>query len=130
MSEASPVLLECDLTGQIIDGAIEVHRLLGPGLLESAYRTCLATELRLRGLRVDAEVPIPLTYKGQPLECAFRLDLLVNKSVVVELKAVERLLPIHEAQLLTYLKLYERRIGLLFNCNSTRLMKDFRRLVR
>ena len=122
-------LLEGEVTGGILDGAIEVHRALGPGLLENAYRACLLHELRLRGLRVEDEVAVPLLYKGAPVPCGFRLDLVVQDTVVVELKAVERLLPIHEAQLLTYLKLSRRRVGLLINFNATPLRSGFRRLV-
>jgi GxxExxY protein len=122
-------LVEGKLTGSILDGAIEVHRALGPGLLESAYHACLARELRLRDLRVELEVPVPLVYKDQPVECGFRLDLVVEGTVVVEVKAVERILPLHEAQLLTYLKLFKRRVGLLINFNATPLRSGFRRLV-
>ena len=125
----SPGLLEGALTSAILDAAIEVHRVLGPGLLESAYRSCLARELRLRGMEVQTERPVPLIYKEEPVDCGFRLDLLVNDAVVIELKAVDRILPIHEAQLLTYLKLCRRRVGLLFNFNSRLLMTGFRRLV-
>src|SRR5688572_14471584 len=91
-----PGLLEGALTSAILDSAIEVHRLLGPGLLESAYRSCLARELRLRGMEVQTEQPVPLIYKEEAVDCGFRLDLLVNDAVIIELKAVERLLPIHE----------------------------------
>ena len=129
MRNSSTNLLERELSGQVLDAAIEVHRLLGPGLLESAYRACLARELRLRGLAVQTEVPIPLIYKDEQMGCGFRIDLLVNELVVVELKAVEKLLPVHEARLLTYLKLCRRRIGFLLNFNATRLMSGFRRLV-
>jgi GxxExxY protein len=111
------------LTEQIIGAAIEVHRHLGPGLLESAYRKCMVRELELRGLEVQAEVPLPIEYKGISIEPAFRMDLVVNKLVVVELKAVDAFVPVHEAQLLTYLKLSGKKVGLLFNFQSP-VLKD------
>jgi GxxExxY protein len=109
------MLLEEELTGTIIAAAIEVHRLVGPGLLESAYEKFLCHELRLRGLTVQNEVPIPVSYKGVSIDCGFRIDLLVNDRVIVELKAVERMHPIFEAQLITYLKLTGKRVGLIIN---------------
>jgi len=111
------VLYEAEITDKIIGAAIEVHTCLGPGLLESAYQHCLARELTLRGVPYQAEVPLPIEYKGETLECGYRLDLLVADKVIVELKSVETLLPIHEAQLLTYLRLAKRRVGLLINFN-------------
>ncbi len=122
--------VDADLTRRIIGCAIEVHRVLGPGLLENAYRECLMRELGLARLSFVREVHIPVTYKGVELDCGFRADIVVEDSVVLELKAVERLLPIHDAQLLTYLKLTERRVGLLLNFNSTSLRHGIRRLVR
>ena len=92
------------LTQEIIGGAIEVHRSLGPGLLESAYEECLAREMTLRSLRFERQKPIPIHYKGAQLDCGYRLDFVVEKGVVLELKSVDRLMPIHEAQVLTYLK--------------------------
>lgn len=118
------------LTRRILGCAIEVHRVLGPGLLENAYRECLLRELKLAGLAVRREVHIPVSYKGVELDCGFRADIVVEDSVVLELKAVDRLLPIHDAQLLTYLKLAGRRVGLLLNFNSTSLRNGIRRLVR
>jgi GxxExxY protein len=106
------------LTALIIEAATAVHRALGPGLLESAYLTCLIFELKRRGLRLDVQRPVPLNYCGIRLECGYRLDL-----VVVEVKAVERLAPIHEAQMMTYLRLTDCPLGLLLNFNSP-LMKD------
>src|SRR5262245_27445532 len=94
-----------EFTGQIIGACIEVHRNLGPGLLESAYEHCLAHELRLRGFRFQRQRPLPLQYKGLALDCGYRLDLVVEDRLVVEIKAVERLLPVHEAQVITYLRL-------------------------
>ncbi|MBL7201379.1 MAG: GxxExxY protein [Anaerolineae bacterium] len=109
------VLHEEALTREIIGAAIEVHRELGPGLLESAYRSCLARELSLRGLPFEQEKPLPVEYKGVRLECGYRLDFVVDGKVVVELKAVDEIHPVHEAQLLTYLKLTSCRVGLLLN---------------
>ena len=111
------------LTEQIIGAAIEVHRHLGPGLLESAYRKCMVRELELRGFEVQAEVPLPIEYKGISIEPAFRMDLVVNGLVVVELKAVDSFVPVHEAQLLTYLKLSGKKVGLMFNFQSP-VLKD------
>lgn len=105
------------LTGAIIGGAIEVHKALGPGLLESAYEECLLVELESRGLSVERQVEIPIQYKGQTLTCGYRADMIVNASALLELKAVEAVLPVHEAQLLTYLKLTKIRVGLLINFN-------------
>lgn len=112
-----------DLTCQIIGAAIEVHKALGPGLLESAYEECLYHELGLRKFRCDRQKPLPVEYKGVKLDCGYRLDLVVEGLVVVELKAVELIEPIHRAQLLTYLKLYGLNIGLLMNFNVP-IMKD------
>jgi|ERR1051325_4433231 GxxExxY protein len=111
------------LTREIIGGAIEVHRALGPGLLESVYEECLAMELGDRGLEVCRQVPVPVTFKGRKLEIGYRLDLLINDQVVVELKAVEKLAPVHEAQLLSYLRLMDKRVGLILNFH-TPYLKD------
>jgi GxxExxY protein len=108
-------LREQELTEAIIGAAMEVHRALGPGLLESAYEACLVHELALRGLRVRNQVPLPLVYKGLQLECGYRIDVLVEDRVVIEIKAVEALNPIHEAQLITYLKLSGIPVGLVIN---------------
>ena len=115
------------LTGAIIGCAIEVHRALGPGLLESAYEACLL-ELAREGLAFEAQVPIPIVYKGEEFPCGFRADLIVEERVLVELKSVDRLLPIHDAQLLTYLKLRSLRVGLLINFNAQPLRNGLRRL--
>ena len=117
------------VTEAIIGAAIEVHRTLGPGLLESAYEECLCHELRLRGIPFERQRPLPVTYKGLDLECGYRLDLLVHDAVVVEIKAVEALQPIHEAQLLTYLKLGGWKVGLLINFNVPVLKNGIRRRV-
>jgi GxxExxY protein len=118
-----------EVSGQVIGASIEVHRELGPGLLESAYESCLVYELRQRGIRVEQQVPQPVFYKGLQLECAYRLDLLVENRVIVELKAVEALLPVHQAQLLTYLKLRQLRLGLLINFNVPILKNGIKRLL-
>jgi len=106
----------------IVDSAIKVHRALGPGLLESAYQACLAYELRLAGLKVKCEVPLPVQYGEIRVDAGYRIDMLVNDCVVIENKAVERILPIHAAQLLTYLRLSDRRLGFLLNWH-VKLMK-------
>ncbi len=117
------------ITGKIIGAAIEVHRHLGPGLLESAYEQCLCRELNLRGVPFECQVQLPVDYKGLRLDCGYRLDLLVAQQVVVEIKAVEALLPVHEAQVLTYLRLGGWKAGLLINFNVPVLTKGVRRLV-
>ena len=117
------------LTGRIIGAAIEVHKALGLGLLESAYEICLAHELSLARISFDRQVPLPVTYKSLQLDCGYRLDFLVEKTVVLELKAMEGLQPIHEAQLLTYLKLGGWSIGLLINFNAPVLRKGLKRMV-
>src|SRR5438270_4841755 len=114
-TEAQSKLLHSGLTEQIIGAAIEVHRVLGPGLLESAYEECLCRELGLRALPFKRQVDLPVEYKGVKLDCGYRIDLVVSNAVVVELKCVERLLPVHDAQLITYLKLTGIQVGLLFN---------------
>jgi GxxExxY protein len=118
-----------EITERIIGAAIEVHRTVGPGLLESAYVTCLEHELLLRGSRVEREKALPVVYKGVRLDCGYRMDLVVDDDVVVEIKAVEALLPIHEAQLLTYLRLSCRPVGLLINFHVPILRDGIRRLV-
>ncbi len=117
------------LTEKVIGCAIEVHRILGPGLLESAYQHCLLLELRNQGLTVESEVPMPVNYKGEILDCGYRIDMLVEKSLIVELKAVEALLPIHEAQILSYMKLSGIRIGLLVNFHQSRLVDGLKRFI-
>src|SRR5256885_358852 len=111
------MLIEEQLTEQIIGAAIEVHRELGPGLLESAYEQCFCHELHLRGLSFQCQLDLPVMYKGLKLDCGYRLDVVVNDSVVLELKSVEQILPIHQAQLLTYLRLSGKKVGLLINFN-------------
>lgn len=117
------------ITDNVIGAAIEVHRALGPGLLESAYEACLAFELAQRGLKVEQQTPLPVVYREVKLQCGYRLDLLVEEKVIVEVKAVERLLRIHEAQLLSYLKLSGCKVGLLMNFNVKVLKNGLRRVV-
>jgi GxxExxY protein len=117
------------LTAKIIGAALEVHQALGPGLLESAYEECLAHEMHLRGLGFLRQVSLPVVYKGIDLDCAYRLDFLVEDFVVLELKAVDSLLPIHTAQVLTYLKLGGWSLGLLLNFNVPILKEGIRRLI-
>jgi GxxExxY protein len=111
------VLRDSGITQEIVGAAIEVHKALGPGLLESAYEECLCFELKERRLAFRRQVDLPIVYKGIKLECGYRLDLVVEQRVLLELKCVERVLPIHEAQLLTYLRLSGVRLGLLINFN-------------
>jgi GxxExxY protein len=118
-----------EVTGKIIGAAIDVHKALGPGLLESAYSQCLCRELNVRGVLFEREKPLPMEYKGIRLDCGYRLDLLVAGSVVVEVKAVETLAPIHEAQLLTYLRLGGWPVGLLINFNVVVLKNGIRRKI-
>lgn len=112
-----------EVTEQIIGAAIDVHRSLGPGLLESAYEACLAFELVSRGLRVEQQKALPVVYRDVKLDCGYRLDLVVEGSVVIELKAVEQILPVHKAQLLSYLKLAGMKAGLLINFH-VKMLKD------
>ena len=117
------------LSETIIGAAIEVHKFLGPGLLESVYEICLIEELEQRGLTVQQQVRLPLYYKGQLTQKFFVIDLLIENEVILELKAVDRLLPIHEHQLMTYLKLTQKNLGLLINFNVPRLVDGIKRRV-
>jgi GxxExxY protein len=116
-------------TSAIVGAAIEVHRHLGPGLLESAYEECLCHELHLRGIDFRRQIDLPVEYKGLKLDCGYRLDLIVHEEVVVELKCVEKVLPVHEAQLLTYMLMTGKRVGLLINFNVPQLIKGITRRV-
>lgn len=118
-----------EITGQIVDAAIKVHTTLGPGLLESAYEACLAHELGKRGLQVGKQVTLPIEYDGTRLDAGYRIDLLVEKVVIVELKAVEKMNPIFEAQLISYLKLSNLQVGLLINFHVPRLKDGLKRIV-
>jgi GxxExxY protein len=115
------------LTEKIIGCAIEVHKRLGPGLLESAYEECLSYELKSVGLAIERQVPIPVVYKDIKLECGYRIDVLVEKTVIIELKAIETLAPVHEAQILTYMKFANKTMGLLINFNVTLLKNGIKR---
>jgi GxxExxY protein len=112
-----------------VDAALEVHRQLGPGLLESAYEACFAHELELRGIRFQRQLPVPLNYKGRLVEVGFRADVVIDGKLLIELKAVDDLQPIHRAQVITYLKLLNLPLGLLINFNSTLLKNGLRRVL-
>ncbi len=122
-------MIDNEITHEIIGAAIEVHKHLGPGLLESAYEECLFHELQLRNLRVERQKAVPVVYKQTKLDCGYRLDLLVEGRVVVELKSVEGLGPIHEAIILTYLRMSGHRLGLLINFNVGVLKDGVRRFI-
>ena len=120
---------DSELTHAVIGAAIEIHRSLGPGLLEAVYEECLARELTLRNIPYERQKPIPLVYKELKLECGYRLDFLVNRSVVVEIKSIEAIAPIHESVMLTYLRLSGSPLGLLINFNVPVLKDGIRRYV-
>ncbi len=122
-------LIEEDLTGEIIGAAMSVHRELGPGLLESAYQVSMCRELTLRGIPFRSQVDIPVEYKGVRMDCGYRIDLLVDDKVVVELKSIERFQPVHEAQLITYLRLSGVHVGLLINFNVPALRQGILRRI-
>jgi GxxExxY protein len=117
------------LTNEIIGSAIEVHRNLGPGLLESTYEACMAFELQQRDLNVERQLELPILYKGKKLEHNYRIDLIVNNQVIIELKSINKIEPIHDAQLLTYLKLANKRYGLILNFNVPVMRQGIRRLL-
>lgn len=117
------------VTAIILDCSIEVHKELGPGLLESVYEVCLTKELLSRGLVVQSQVILPVEYKSEILDLDFRIDLLVENEIIIELKAVEGILPVHQAQLLTYLKLADKKLGLLINFNEALLKNGFKRMI-
>lgn len=118
-----------EISGHVVDAAMKVHSALGPGLLENAYEACLEHELKKRGFRVERQVMLPVGYDGVQIDLGYRLDLLVEDAVIVELKAVEKLAPIHEAQILSYLKLSGRKLGLLINFNVLHLKDGIKRMV-
>jgi GxxExxY protein len=124
---ARPVIAD-ELTQRVIGLAIEVHRALGPGLLESVYEECLCSELTTASVPFERQVMLPVSYKGKPVDCGYRLDLVVEKSLIVEIKSVELLLPVHQAQLLTYLKLSSIATGLLLNFHTAFLKDGIRRM--
>jgi len=117
------------LSDRVIGIAIDVHRHLGPGLLESAYEECLCHDLKTAGMAYERQVPLPVVYKTVRLNCGYRIDLVVERQLVIEIKSVERFMPIHEAQMLTYLRLSGQKIGLLLNFNSVVLKDGVRRFV-
>ncbi len=117
------------ITGEIVDAAMKVHSVLGPGLLESTYEICLAHELRCRGLQSGRQVSLPIQYNEIVLDAGYRIDLLVAQSVIVELKSVEKMIPLYDAQLLAYLKLSKIQVGFLINFNVTRLKDGIKRMV-
>jgi len=117
------------LSGEILDAAITVHKEMGPGLLESVYELCLFKELQLRNIHVENQIPVPLYYKGENLNKDFRIDILVEKEIVIELKAVDYILPVHEAQIISYLKLTDKKLGFLINFNVPLLKEGFKRFV-
>lgn len=117
------------ISGEIVNAAIKVHSSLGPGLLESAYEACLKHELTKRGIKTESQVTLPITYDGIKIDAGYRIDLLVEDTVIIELKAVSELIPIHEAQLLSYLKLSKKPLGLLINFNVLRLKDGIKRMV-
>ena len=116
-------------SGAVVDAAMKVHSALGPGLLESAYQACLTHELQLRGLQVMTQIALPVTYRGIRLEVGYRIDLLVDNAVVVEVKAIAKVLPVHHAQLLSYLRLSGHRLGLLINFHEIHLKHGIKRMV-
>ena len=118
-----------EVTGQVVDAAIRVHSAIGPGLLESAYTACLAHVLESREVRCVSQLPLPVVYRGKRIDIGYRVDLLVEDSVVVELKAVARMLPVHEAQLLSYLRLGGFKVGLLINFHVPRLRDGIKRMM-
>jgi len=117
------------LTEKIIGCAIEVHKAIGPGLLESAYEECLCYELSQNGLNFERQVPLPVVYKGVKLDCGYKLDIIVENIVIIELKAVDRIIAIHEAQLLSYLRMLDLRVGLILNFHSSVLKEGIKRIV-
>ena len=120
---------EEELTKKIITCAIEVHKHLGPGLLESAYEECLCRELELNKINFEKQKPLPLKYKGVELDCGYRMDLVIDDKVVLELKCVDKIMPVHEAQMLTYLRLAKIKVGLIINFYTNTLKEGIKRLV-
>jgi GxxExxY protein len=122
--------LKNNITGDILDSCIEVHKNLGPGLLESTYETCLLKEFELRGIKAINQIKLPIEYKGFTLDQDYRIDILVENEFILELKSVETILPIHKAQLITYLKLANKRLGFLINFNVPLLKNGFQRVIQ
>lgn len=128
-SHDAPDVVE-ELARQVVDAGFRVHYTLGPGLLESAYEMCLCREFQMRGIDFQRQVSMPVVYEGLRLESGYQLDLLVGGEVIVELKAIEELLPVHKAQLLTYLKLTQKKLGLLINFNVPKIKDGIHRIIR
>lgn len=128
-SHDAPDVVE-ELARQVVDAGFRVHYMLGPGLLESAYEMCLCREFQMRGIDFQRQVSMPVVYEGLRLESGYQLDLLVGGEVIVELKAIEELLPVHKAQLLTYLKLTQKKLGLLINFNVPKIKDGIHRIIR
>ncbi|TXD72477.1 GxxExxY protein [Aequorivita antarctica] len=122
-------MTENELSSKIIGACIEVHKQLGPGLLESTYEVCLAHELRTLGLEFKQQVPLPVIYKGIKLNAGYRIDMIVEESIIIEIKSIEVLAPIHTAQILTYLKLKDIKLGLLINFNSVKVVDGIKRII-
>lgn len=118
-----------EITKEIIGSAIEVHKYLGPGLLESAYENCLSYELEKKNFKIEKQKPIPIVYKDIKLDCGYRLDLVVNNLVIVEIKSIDVVAPVHEAQILTYMKFAKIKVGLLINFNVTILKNGLKRFI-
>lgn len=118
-----------NLSGIILDSAIEVHKNLGPGLLENVYEICLCKEFQKRNIKFSKQVLLPVHYKGEKLDCDYRIDILVENEIIIELKAVEIILPVHKAQLLTYLRLTNKNLGLLINFNVDKLINGYTRII-
>jgi len=129
MKTSSAAEVDNELTGKVIGAAIEVHRVLGPGLLESAYEECMCHELALRRIQFLRQFDLPVEYKGIKLDCGYRIDLFIDNSLIVELKVVDKLPPVHEAQLLTYMKLRQVKCGLLLNFNVASLKEGIKRML-
>ena len=123
------MLYEKNLTEEIIGAAIEIHRYLGPGLLESTYEECLCHEFKLRNISFERQKPIPLEYKGISLDCGYRIDIIVENKIVLELKCVDTIIPVHEAQLLTYLKLSGIKVGFILNFHVSVMRDGIKRMV-
>ena len=117
------------LSGEILDASIEVHKTMGPGLLESVYEYCLWKELGIRGIKAERQSAVPLFYKGEEIGKDYRIDILVENKIIIEIKAVDVILPVHEAQIISYLKLAEKRLGFLINFNTPLLKQGFKRFV-
>ena len=128
-TEEKSIVDSNQLSNKIIGAAIEVHKALGPGLLESAYEECLFQELELRGLHYERQKPLPVVYKGNKLDCGYRLDVVVENAIVLELKSCEKIEPIYEAQILTYLKLSGLHLGLILNFNVSMMRDGIKRVV-